>query len=263
MHMLAKDLDMGMVEDTHPDHLWYQLFTEPASVGYAGTARYRTWVIGAHKDRTTCLFDPFQLAGQIKSGFTQNVQAGISDYLVASKAEILMEALEVARKRKRHFFHSDTDDLCYLLSESEVRTKRGLDSKYITRFRSLPCNNRNLVYFLGDSAEFTSWSAVSQKIPTYRCNAATGKFWIPSQNRWMTSKEKLCSMGWPCTLETASVMNVPVIGAADTKRAADLVGNSMHFTQCATMQLIALSCFGPADWPNSDATTSRGLVDLV
>lgn len=52
---------MGMVRDTHPDHDFYQLFSEPCDFGFGGVARLRTWTIGAHRERTTALHDPFEL----------------------------------------------------------------------------------------------------------------------------------------------------------------------------------------------------------
>lgn len=57
----AQELDMGMVRDTHPDHDFYQLFSEPCDFGFGGVARLRTWTIGAHRERTTALHDPFEL----------------------------------------------------------------------------------------------------------------------------------------------------------------------------------------------------------
>ena len=168
----------------------------------------------------------------------------MSDFLVASRAEILQEALEVSQKRNTCYFPEDLD-LHYLLNQREVATKRELDAAYLERFHEFPSENPDLVYFLGDSAKYCSWSAVSGKIPTYRLNSATGKFWLPAWNRWLTAKERLVSMSFPVTLEMAEAMRTPVLGACDCKRAADMCGNSMHFVTAAAMQLIALCCFGP------------------
>ena len=235
---------MGMLEDTHPDHDFYQLFSEPANVGFAGTARYRTWVIGAHKERATCLYDPFHLQSLLTSAFQQNVNAQVGDFLVASEAEILLEASCLARRRNIPV-QVGQKDLRYLLLRRENNCRQELDSKYIQRYGDLPATNSNLVYFLGDSAEYCSWSASSNKIPTYRLNSKSGLYWIPRLNRWLTSKERLCSMSFPCIREIADAMNVPLLGATDAQRAADLCGNSMHFTTCGIMQLISLVCFGP------------------
>ena len=196
---------MGMVEDTHPDHDFYQLFSEPTDVGFRGLARSRTWVIGAHRQRTTCLYDPFQIQSTLSAAFRANVQAQVSDFLVASPSEIQMEASRVSLQRGIPFL-SHEPNLAYLLGKGELSTKQGLDSKYMNLYQQHPMSNNNLVYFLGDSAAYCSWSASSQKIPTYRLNSKSGKYWLPAQQRWMTSKERLCSMGFPCVKEVAESM---------------------------------------------------------
>ena len=235
---------MGMMEDTHPDHDFYQLYSEPANVGFSGLARYRTWAIGAHRKHTTCLFDPFDLQERLTAAFQKHVKAQVADFLVGSKFEIQMEASSLALRRGIPF-RQGQGDLRYLLSTREEDTRQKLDAKYIQRFGSLPALNSNLVYFLGDSAEYCSWSAHSDKIPTYRLNSRNSLCWLPTQKRWLTQKERLCSMAFPSVPEIANAMDVPLLGATDIQRAADLCGNSMHFTTCGIMQLISLSCFGP------------------
>ena len=235
---------MGMVEETHPDYDFYQLFSEPEHLGFGGLARYRTWVIGAHQERTACLHDPFELQEVLTQNFCSQPQAKVSDFLVASRAEILQEAFDMSQKRSLYYFPEDLD-LNYFLNKREVSTKKSLDEAYLARFQQLPSQNKDLVYFLGDSAGYCSWSAVSGKIPTYRLNSASGTFWLPAWNRWLTSKERLVSMSFPVTNEMSEAMDTPLLGASDVKRASDLCGNSMHFTSAAAMQLIALTCFGP------------------
>ena len=235
---------MGMLEDTHPDHDFYQLYSEPANVGFSGIARYRTWVIGAHRARSTCLFDPFDLQNMLTSAFQQNVNAQVEDFLVASEFEIQMEAAALASRRNISYRIGERN-LQYLLTRRESECRQQLDQKFLERYGSLPTGSPNLIYFLGDSADYCTWSAASQKIPTYRMNSKTSLYWVPSQRRWLTAKERLCSMGFPCTHEIAAAMSVPLLGATDVRRAADLCGNSMHFTTCGIMQLISLACFGP------------------
>ena len=235
---------MGMLEDTHPDHDFYQMFSEPSDFGYLGLSRYRTWVVGSHKARTVCLHDPFELLDALKAAFKSTTGATVEDFLVASEAELHMEAAALARRRKSKVpplgrFQS-------LLNVRELLCKQQLDDKYCARYGQHPSCNSNLVYYLGDSAEYCTWSATSAKIPTYRTSARSGLYWLPQQGRWLTSKERLTSMGFPCTHETAEAMGVPMLGATDIQRASDLCGNSMHFTTCGIMQLISLGCFGPA-----------------
>ena len=240
----CQDLDMGMLEDTHPDHDFYQMFSEPSDFGFRGLARYRTWVVGAHKDKTTCLVDPFGLLETLRSEFAKNVQAEVSDFLVASDVEIQLEAAQTALKRGK-IYDPAQSSLAYLLSPREHECKQLLDQNYLSKYGRLARCNPHLVYFLGDSAAYCTWSANSAKIPTYRLNSKTGKYWLPAYDRWMTAKERLCSMGFPCTGELATSMQVPLLGAKDAARAADICGNAMHFTSCGIMQLISLACFGP------------------
>ena len=240
----GQDLDMGMLEDTHPDHDFYQLFSEPSDFGFLGLARYRTWVVGSHKTKSVCKHDPYELMDVLKGAFSNMPGAQVEDFLVASEAELHMEAASLARRRKVKV--PPLGKFQALLNVRELLCKQQLDDKYIRSFAEHPSQNGNLVYFLGDSAEYCTWSAASAKIPTYRTTARTGLYWLPKQGRWLTSKERLCSMGFPCTHETAEAMAVPMLGATDIQRASDLCGNSMHFTTCGIMQLISLSCFGPA-----------------
>ncbi|CAE7902010.1 unnamed protein product [Symbiodinium necroappetens] len=185
----------------------------------------------------------------------------VSDYLVASAAEIQMEAGMVASRRGLSLRPGVTN-LAYLLSERELSTKQGLDFRYVERYGALPSSNPELVYYLGDTAEYCTWSAVSSAIPTYRRNKHA-KYWLPSMQRWMTAKERLVSMGFPCTKELAESMSVPALGATDVARAGDLLGNAMHFTTCGIMQLIALSCFGPPEGDGVALLPGAGVRDLL
>ena len=237
---------MGLLRDCHPDHHWHQLFSSPGDFGFNGTARIRTWCIGSHKSKTSCLQDPFLLHESIKNYIQGMVQCQISDYLVASKAEIQMEAQQLALRRDVKPPSDLTDNLAHLLCLREIRTKCELDYKYEMKFHAPPTSNPNLVYFLGDSSDYCSWSAVSQQIPTYRLNSSSGIYWLAQQKRWLTSKERLVSMGFPVTIEQAQALKVPCLGASDVVRANDMVlGNSFHFQSAGIMQLIALASFGP------------------
>ena len=235
---------MGMLEDTHPEHDFYQMFSEPSDFGYLGLSRYRTWVVGSHQSKTVCLHDPFELLDDLKVAFKSTKGAQVEDFLVASEAELHMEAAALALRRKMKV--PPLGKFQALLNVRELLCKQQLDDKYIRVYGEHPSRNGNLVYYLGDSAEYCTWSAVSAKIPTYRTSARNGLYWLPQHCRWLTSKERLCSMGFPCTHETAESMGVPMLGATDIQRASDLCGNSMHFTTCGIMQLISLGCFGPA-----------------
>ena len=243
-HCLAEELDLGLVQDTHPDHVPYQTFSEPSDFGFGGLARMRTWVMCAHKDLTTCLHDPYELLEKIKHE-CQKHQTTVSDYLIATKHEIMLESQELA-KRRNIPYRQGTSDLTYLLTTRELETKQALDVKYHQKKGVPPESDTQLVYFLGDSASYgASWSATSQRIPTFRRNASSGVFWLPACRRFLTQKERLVAMGWPCCKEVARSLQVPLFGASDVRRASDLLGNAMHYQSAAILQLVALSCFGP------------------
>lgn len=240
---------MGMLEDTHPDHSWYQLFSEPGDFGFAGTARHRTWCIGKHEGRSVCREDPFMMLDNIKAFFKENCQCTVSDYLVSTDGDVYMEAMEAATKMGLKHFVPGRDSMSVLLSSREARTMVELNERYEQKYKQPATSNPNLVYGLGDNADFQSWSAGSGKVPTYRLSTSNSRYWLPSHQRWMTAKERLISMGWPVCPAMSHALDVPLIGASDPKRAFDLIkviGNSMHLQSTGVLQLIALACFGPS-----------------
>lgn len=236
-----------MVEDCHVDYDFYQLFSEPSDFGFGGTARYRTWLMGAQRESTSWQSDPFDVYNDIVARFRDSdISTQVNHYLVASDTEIKMEAAQLALDRGLDSFKPGETPLEYLLNTRERVTLDSLNQKYLVRYGADPSLQENLVYFLGDSADYQSWSAVSGKIPTFRLNSRTGKYWLPARGRWLTAKERLTALGFPTTSEVAASMQVPPIGAVDVQRASDICGNSMHFQTCGIMQLLTLACFGPS-----------------
>ena len=143
---------------------------------------------------------------------------------------------QVSRKRK-------LPDLSGLLSCRERGVAESLDAKYRQRFGAEPSQDRDLVYHLGDSAERCNWSAVSKAIPTVR--KSHGILWSPKRRRFLTGRELLATLGFPVTADTAASMLVPPLPVTDTKRAASIAGNCMHWSTAGIVQLVALSCFKP------------------
>lgn len=236
---------MGMLQQSHEDYDFYQMYSEPSDFNYGGTGRFRTWVVGAHKDATVCKYDPFQMLSHIKEEFEKFPSTQPSDYLVASKHELQLEAHDLAERRGL-YYRPNSSNLDYLLNQRELDVKATLDARFQLKFQRLPWKEKNLIYNLTDNSSYgSSWSASSGKIPTFRCNAAKGIFWLAGQSRFMTAKEKLVAMGWPCVKEVSEAMEVPLVGASDRHRAAQLLGNGMHFQTCGIFQAIALSCFAP------------------
>ena len=88
-------------------------------------------------------------------------------------------------------FRSNVMDMSYLLTEREAEARARLDEEYRVRYRRTASSDGDLTYFLGDDPAWTlTWSAHSRKIPTFRKNASSGKFFFPSRSRFMTNKEK-------------------------------------------------------------------------
>ena len=239
---------MNMLQDSHPDYEWFQLYTKPAHVGFAATSRDRTYVIGCHTSRSVCLVDPFDMYDAIKASMEDYACTKVGDYLVASEQDLLLEMQDIGRVRNVPH-QPGVMDFSHYLTSRELQSKDTLDAKYLKRTGTPASNDRHLVYYLGDSASYTTtWSAHSQALPTFRLGSASGKYWLPAYQRWLTPRERLVAMGFPVTAETAEAMKVPVVWATDTKRAASILGNCMHFTTAGIFQLVALSCFGPADF---------------
>ena len=239
---------MGMMQDCHPDHTWFQMWSSPQDFGFDGLGRRRTWAVGSHNTRSTCRFDPFQVKEEIISAFqSESVTTEISDYLIATKADVTMEAKEMAQRRGVLFRPDSINDLSYMMTPRELESKLEMDNKYVLLTGRRPETDRNLVYNLADSVNFgVSWSGTSGRIPTYRVNAKSSWYWLPHYGRFMCSRERLMSMGWPVAHPVARAMGCPLVGCSDTKRASDLAGNAMHFQSAGIMQLISLARFGPA-----------------
>ena len=93
-------------------------------------------------------------------------------------------------------FRSNVGDLSYLLSDNETEYVRRYIEAYEERFPGhRAADNPNLCFFLGDNPlHMKTWSATSCKVPTFRRNAASGKYWFPFYRRWMTNSEKPLSL---------------------------------------------------------------------
>lgn len=139
-------------------------------------------------------------------------------------------------------------DLWYLLNAREKDACDALDAQFREEFpeRGDPRFDLDLVYFLGDSPSYKTWSALTDAVPTFRLNA--GVFWFPAARRWLTPVDKLSCLTLPVTPDFAASLGTPMLGARDLRRAATLIGNSMHLLNVAIVQMVALSCF--AEGPN-------------
>ncbi|CAE8617905.1 unnamed protein product [Polarella glacialis] len=220
----------------------YQLFVDCSDVGRHGATRARTYVFCLHKVRGRYLTDIFELYYALKDRVSETVATRPSDYMIASREDILMEASEIAKVRKKDFRPLDVN-LAYLLTDREEGCRQQYDSEYYRRFGKRPATNPDLCYYLRDEPSWSlTWSATSKRIPTYR--TGSGKMWFPFYNRFIVSRDILASMGFPVSQSVALAMGVPQVPMRDPKRAGDLAGNAMHLTSCFMVQICGLVCFG-------------------
>ena len=129
-----------------------------------------------------------------------------------------------------------------LLNQREAQGVKYAIARYKQRVGPYPERDDDLIVFLGDTpANRLCWTATSRRIPTYRRNG--GKMWHVRSKSWMSSRDKLASLGFPVTESMATSMGVPAIPIQDQLRASSVAGNSFHFATAACVQLIALCCF--------------------
>ena len=233
---------MDMMADLHgPEFELFQTFCCPADVGFSASSRSRTYIIGVHTERTSILKDPNELQETVSDTIKRSAYTLPQDYLVATSAEVRLEAQALALRRGIPY--QGCDDLRYLLNPRERKALQGYTNIYMSRYGIDPSTQDGVFFFLGDNPSWSlSWSA-NGRLPTFRMNS--GLLWSAKFNRWLTSKERLVSMAFPCTPAVAKGMAAPLLPATDIKRASDILGNSMHFLNTGVQQLIALGCFGP------------------
>ena len=133
-----------------------------------------------------------------------------------------------------------------LLHPREQKAVEAYLIKYRKKFNRSPESDRDLFCYLGDNPENrVTWSAISKKLPTFR--VGRGLHWNPKAKRWLTAREKLASLGFPCDLASSDAMGVPEIPIKCNKRASAVAGNAMHFGSVAIAQLLALCCFAKVE----------------
>ena len=128
-----------------------------------------------------------------------------------------------------------------ILNSRERELVAGLDSAYFNKFHKRP-TDPNLVYFLGDSLEWKSWSATSGKLPTFR--RQSGLYLQRAKAKLLTPYDKLAAFGWPTSKEAAEALGVNIFPCLDLNRADSHTGNGMHLGNCGIAILVGISCFG-------------------
>ena len=100
--------------------------------------------MAAHRDRTVVKEDPFEILNAIKQACQHpGFQTTITDYLVASKGEILLEAHELAERRKINFDVDCSNYLEGLLLTRERETVLTLNARYLLKYQKQPWETQN------------------------------------------------------------------------------------------------------------------------
>eukprot|EP00973_Karenia_brevis_P094831 12424388-Karenia_brevis.AAC.1 len=171
------------------------------------------------------------------------------DALVAGDEEIRNEALRWCAQKKnswkfndqvRQYYLSGGSDFSFLLNKNE--------KTYVDGYRMLWDNERardfdgkNAFFNLQDNpAARPCMTLRSCKLPTYR--RGTQKVWADWAHRWMTPKERLCSMGFPVYPWAAAACGSEVLDP-DSQEAGVMVGNAMCMPNSAVVLAVAASCF--------------------
>ncbi|CAL1159908.1 unnamed protein product [Cladocopium goreaui] len=80
-----------------------QLFVSPADQGHSGVARDRTYLVLTLKDKVTQVHDVEVVYRKVSTYIRQRVQTRPSDYLIATKSDLLRDAQYCANKRGKPF----------------------------------------------------------------------------------------------------------------------------------------------------------------
>lgn len=129
-----------------------------------------------------------------------------------------------------------------LLNNREAKGVKFVIQKYKQLMGGSPTTDDDLFVFLGDTpSKRLRWSAKSRRLPTFRRNG--GKMFHIKSQSWMTSRDKLASLGYPVSESVARAMGVPVIPVRDRIRAASVAGNSFHFATASCVQIVAMCCY--------------------
>jgi hypothetical protein len=232
------ELRMSMIKLLYGKHWFIQeLIVDSGDSGHDGMNRLRLYLILWWKGRVIeeySIMDTYcAVTRQIKS----MVATQPKDYMVSCRAELLMEASQVAfsrGKRLRSTVPGKPLDFTYLLNARERAAISHCKQKTVQE-------DANLFIYLVDSQKqgFLTWSG-GGRIPTFRCKNA--KMYHPASRTWLSNRSKLAALGMPVTPECALAMGVPIMPCSDTARAGQMAGNSFHFSSAAIVQLVALSC---------------------
>ena len=126
----------------------------------------------------------------------------------------------------------------YLMTPSEKKAVRQLDSEYVGSCGKDPSKNPNLIYSLGSKKEHAKWSCSMTPF--------SGKSWLLSRQtlEFVSPVDTLAMLGFPCTLETAGELGTSVYPIMDHSRSELVACNMSHLSIDSIALMLGLVCFG-------------------
>jgi len=214
-----------------------EVYLDASEIGYEFLSRERQFLIFRHKTKTSSITDLSAMVAYVKA--RMYVSGDPSDVLVASNDE-LHEELWHHCNEKKVAFDPTQRSWEYALIASHHRYLKQYENDYKLRFQRDPKTVPALVFNLGDNPENRySWSAISNRLPTYRTGNTL--YYFPHAGRWLTNREKLASMGFPIYDFVAAKYMVPRLMIEDRNEVGWMLGNAMHLASITTIVVCALA----------------------
>ena len=215
--------------------------TSPSDASFGLVERKRMYFVCVNRNSVEIHYDMILLFHEICAHNVQADNSAPRHALVADMGEVMEELTSACAARG-----VDPSDLqrvgpeAALLHHRELAGLHYMEQVHWRRFGYAPALDADLCLFMGDNPWWRlTWSKLGRKIPTFRLN--NGWYWFSRARRFLTSREKLCAMGFPMYPELAEAMGIPV-PPFDPMGAAQSVGNCMHVGNIYQITLCALVC---------------------
>ena len=207
IHENVKGFDLKMLTTFLGDlYVAWHVEVGPEHVGWPCCKRPRLYVALLHRRKVRLHCDPVHLFWLVSSKLPASLR--VRDCLIASAAEIQYEigkrsrpsAAAVRGMRLAAAAPRQLIPESQLTSYERVRSLN-YASLWRHRYGTEAHTERDLIFNLGDNpcGGWLTWSAPStgaiHRVPTFRRHWTAQ--WLPHQQRWLTSNERLVCMGFP------------------------------------------------------------------
>ena len=227
------DLPDALYRLNLPCHNIQVIEVDPADVGFGLIARHRKLILCTEKTHIKVNL-AWETVYNMICDVLRVVLTKPRDVLLADMEEVYEEAQHLAEKRKAEF--RPTPDLFYLLSYTEAGYLSNYGRMHWERGEII---SEDTIYNLADNPlNRVTWSVHSHKIPTYRRNSTL--MWNPARRRWLTSLERLASMGWPTYPALAQASGVPTMHIP-LQATSHMLGNAVCIPNIGVALLAALA----------------------